>query len=377
LSKVTKRSQPLFLHPVIFIGAFVVLGFIFALQSWVGMRLEGYKIRVLLSFEMWGMQFLLWGTICWLLWWRFRRYFQEVSVVGMFTQILPLSIVTSVMEEMIWVLCFPNIPLNRPRMTYWQRVAFQLDAELVGNVVIFWCAFFLFRGVGYYQKYREKEDAAAQLEVQLANAKISALRMQLNPHFLFNTMNSISSLIHTDPATADVVLEQLASLLRITLERGDMQLIPLSDEIEFIELYLAMQEKRFAGRVHQALSIDPALHDALIPAMILQPIVENAYSHGFSKLNHDGSLFIEARKDAEHMKLTVLNSGVGFRPDAERFEGGKGVGLTNVRSRLRLHYGEEQTFSINEVDRGEVQVTMTLPLQFAAIRPQSTTRYGA
>jgi two-component system, LytTR family, sensor kinase len=83
---------------VIFIGAFVVLGFIFALQSWVGMRLEGYKIRVLLSFEMWGMQFLLWGTICWLLWWRFRRYFQEVSVVGMFTQILPLSIVTSVME---------------------------------------------------------------------------------------------------------------------------------------------------------------------------------------------------------------------------------------------------------------------------------------
>jgi len=354
-----------------------LLGFIFAMQAWVGMRLEGYKGRVLLLLEMWGLQFFLWGTICWLLWWQCRRYFQEIGVKGMFLQILPLSILTSVAEEMIWVLFFPGIPLNAPHMNYWHRVAFQLDGELVGNMAIFWCAFFLFRGVGYYQKYREKEDAAAQLEVQLANAKISALRMQLNPHFLFNTMNSISSLIRTDPVTADIMLEQLASLLRITLERGDVQLIPLSDEIEFIELYLLMQEKRFAGRIRQALSVDPSLHDALVPAMILQPIVENAYSHGLSKLDRDGSLVIEASKSKERMTLSVVNSGVGLHSDPKRNGSGSGVGLSNVRNRLRLHYGEEQSLSIQEVGRDQVQVKVTLPLKFASTRPLSTTRYGA
>jgi LytS/YehU family sensor histidine kinase len=197
--------------------------------------------------------------------------------------------------------------------------------------------------------------------------------MQLNPHFLFNTMNSISSLIRIDPAAADVMLEQLSSLLRMTLQRGEVQLIPLSDEMQFTEMYLAMQDLRFAGRVRQEISVDPGLHDALVPAMLLQPLIENAYCHGLSRIQRDGVLVIAARREDSMLQLLVSNSGVGLAPnDGER----KGVGLVNVQHRLRLHYGDNQTFSIQEVVGGMVTVTMSLPLSFREPEVAALAGYG-
>jgi len=258
-------------------------------------------------------------------------------------------------------------------MPYWKRLWFHLDAELVDNLVIFWCTFALFRGIGYYEQVREKEEAAAELRTQLAHAQVRALRMQLNPHFLFNTMNSISSLIRVDPAAADVMLEQLSSLLRMTLERGEVQLIPLSDEMQFTEMYLAMQDLRFAGRVRQEISVDPELHDALIPAMLLQPLVENAYAHGLSRIQRDGLLVIIARREGSRLWLRVSNTGIGLVPnDGER----KGVGLANVQHRLRLHYDDHHTFSIQELEGGIVQVTMTLPLAFHKPEVSALAGYG-
>jgi LytS/YehU family sensor histidine kinase len=235
----------------------------------------------------------------------------------------------------------------------------------------------LFRAVGYYQQFRERKTAAAQLEVQLANAQISALRMQLNPHFFFNTMNSISSLMRTDIDAADTMLEQLGSLFRITLVRGDAQLIPLRDEIDFIELYLAMQGKRFAGRIEQSVKVDAELHDALVPAMILQPVVENAYAHGLSKRGDGGSLAIEAHRDGNHLTLSVLNSGVGLRTDPKRPTAGCGVGLANIKSRLLLHYGVNHTFDIRELDGGDVRVAITFPFHKSLIQTDQITRFGS
>jgi LytS/YehU family sensor histidine kinase len=205
--------------------------------------------------------------------------------------------------------------------------------------------------------------------------------MQLNPHFLFNTMNGISSLMRTDVAAADLMLEQLSRLLRITLHRGEAQFIPLSDEMEFIEMYLAMQDRRFAGRVRQELAVDPHLHDAIVPTMILQPIVENAYAHGLSRLTSSvGVLSIEASSVGSVLRLCVTNSGTGLHLPTKNGNGngsGKGVGLANVQDRLKMHYGDDHTFSISEVDDSRVQVVMTLPLQFAARPTENTTGYGA
>jgi two-component system LytT family sensor kinase len=365
------------MHPAIFVSASVLLGMLFALQEWMSVRLWSYHIGIPLLLEAWGLQYFLWGVICWLLWRWMGQRIQQASALYVITRVLPLSIGVSVAEEMIWVLCFPNLPLRHTHMTYWHRLAFHLDAEVIDSMVIFWCAFALFRGIGYYQKFREKEDAAAELAVQLAHAQLAALRMQLNPHFLFNTMNSISSLMRTDVAAADTMLEQLGSLLRITLERGEVQFVRLNDEMEFVEMYLSLQERRFGGRVCQQLSVHPELHDALVPAMILQPLIENAYTHGLSKLNSNGMLVIKALREDTCLTLSVLNNGAGLNSNLPRGSDGQGVGLANIRRRLQLHYGEAHKFSISEVAEDQVRVTVTLPLQFFAGPAEKLTRFGA
>jgi two-component system LytT family sensor kinase len=359
------RNEPVFMNPVIFISASVLLGILFALQEWVAWLQMGSHARAPIFFESWGIHFLLWGTLCWLLWRFLRKQVQSAGIKMMLTVFLPLSIVVSVAEEMIWVYLFPSLPLNHSHLSYWQRLTLYLDMELFDNMVIFWCAFILFRGIGYYQQYRENEQTAAQLQIQLANAKISALRMQLNPHFLFNTMNSVSSLMRSDIDAADTMLEQLSCLMRITLERGDAQLISLRDEMEFIETYLALQGRRYAGRVEQTISVEPDLYDALVPSMLLQPLVENAYVHGISRIHADGELLLEVKKDGKQMMICIVNSGVGLNPGKANGPDRHGVGLANIKSRLQLHYGDNASLSIVEIDRRRVLVTIRLPLQYA------------
>ena len=366
------------MHPAIFIPAWGLLGALFAVQEWLAMRMWGsYRVPLIIPLEALSVYYLLWGVFCWILWWWFGAQLQRAGAVAILTRVLPLSILASILQEMIWVACFPNIPMNRPHMMYWRRLALELSDELFSNVVIFWCAFGLFRGIGYYQRFREKDAAAAQLEMRLANAQISALRMQLNPHFLFNTMNGISSLMRSDVGAADNMLEQLASLLRITLERGDAQLIPLRDELDFIELYLAMQASRFGNRVQQSISVDPELHDALVPAMLLQPIVENAYAHGLSKLDSSGVLNIEAQRQGELVQLSVVNSGVGLRQMDGSCPSGSGLGLSNVKARLRLHYGDDHMFSMREMANRRVQVMVIIPLQFAECHEEQAAAFGS
>ncbi len=300
------------MHPAIFVGAAVSLGCLFALQEWISSRFWNYHVQLGLELQAWGVQFFIWGVLCWILWWTLSPQINNATLRTMLTVFLPLSIAVSVFEEMIWILSSRALPHGRPSMTYWHRLAFVLDAELVDSMVIFWSAFFLFRGLGYYQRFREKERAESQLQSQLVQAQMRALRMQLNPHFLFNTMNGISSLMRSDVQAADLMLEQLSRLLRITLHRGEAQFITLSDEMEFIEMYLAMQDRRFAGRVCQQMSVDPHLHDAIVPTMILQPIVENAYAHGLSKLNDGGLLLVEATSVGSMLRLSVTNNGLGL-----------------------------------------------------------------
>jgi len=375
-SRMQARSWPLFMHPAICIPPFVLVGELFALQTWINLTHWGYRIGGIL-FAAWGVQYLIWGVMCWSMWRYLPHLITRANLIQILTRILPLSFAFPVIEELIFALLFPNLPLDRPHMTYWKRFELQLQAEFIDSMVLFWCAFFLFRGINYYQRFREKEKAAAQLEAQLANAKLAALRMQLNPHFLFNAMNSISSLMRTDVDAADVMLEHLSSLLRITLERGNVQLIPLHEEMEFIEVYLSMQDQRYAGRVKRDISIDSELHDALVPAMFLQPLVENAYAHGLSKIERDGELLIEVRRQKDRVNLSVINSGLGLHNRNGHSNNGHGLGLANVRSRLRLHYGEDCSFQMAQIDSTHVKVSLEFPLQLSHAVEDGITRYGA
>ncbi len=312
----------------------------------------------------WSVHFLLWGIICQALWWRFRKRIVQADLKYILLKVVPLSIIVSVLEEAVWVACFPSVPIGHHNWTYLSRLRYYLDSELIDNLVIFWVAFGMFRGIGYYERSREQEYAAVVLESELVNAQLRALRMQLNPHFLFNTMNSISSLMRSDVERADQMLEQMSSMLRMTLDRGDAKLIPLTEEIDFIELYISIQKARFEGVVYHYVAIAPEVLDVLVPTMILQPIVENAYAHGVRRTSGEGFLGIEAQEQDGKLRICVRNSGRGLgrseTPEHDRI----GVGISNTKARLRLHYGESQEFSLREFENGEVHAVLLLPLEY-------------
>jgi two-component system LytT family sensor kinase len=370
------RVRLVLMHPVVFIGTWALLGSLFALQEYMNLRRWGYPIGLRIEFESWCVEFLIWGTFAWSLWRVLGSFIQSAKTGAVLSRILPLSVAICVAKEMIYVVIFPDLPLGRPHMPYWTRLQFHLKAEFVNDMLVFWCSFLLIRGLGYYQRSRESESIAAQLEAQLANAKLSALRMQLNPHFLFNALNSISSLMRTDVDAADEMLEQLSSLLRISLERGSVQMIPLRDEIDFVEVYLSMQDRRYSDRVRRSISVDPELHDAYVPSMLLQPIVENAYVHGLSKVEKNGDLSIEVRRMKNNMVIVVTNSGVGFAC-GEETSAGHGVGITNLRSRLQLHYRNYWSFEMLEIDRTHVRVSIMIPVQFSDMQKAPTARFGS
>ena len=367
----SRRVLPLLMHPAVFIGASVLLGLLFASQEWVSTHRMGTHIPILVILLAWSFHFFLWGAILWCTWAFFQTQIQNGSPKSILIGFLPLSVAISILEEMAFLFVFVNLPINHPHMGYWRRVTAYLYSELLNNMVIFWCGFFLFRGLSYYERFRQNEQVAAQLEIQLANARLSALRMQLNPHFLFNTMNGISSLMRVDVEAADRMLEQLSFLMRITIERGEAQLIPLRDEMDFIETYLAMQDLRYAGRVEQSVHVAPELHEALVPAMLLQPIIENAFKHGLSKVVAGGKLRIDVERDAEHMQISVRNNGAGLNSGLGVESNKRGVGLANVQTRIHMHYGDDCSIVIDEPEREVVQVIIRLPLQFSLANARS------
>jgi two-component system LytT family sensor kinase len=360
-----RRLLPTLMHPAVFISVSVFLGLLFALQEWVSSLRMGSHMAISVVLAAWSFYFFLWGSILWCTWALFQRQIINGSLKTILFGFLPLSILLSVLEEMGFLFVFVILPVDHPQMPYWRKVTAYLYSDLLSNMIIFWCGFLLFRGVNYYERFRENEHVAGQLEIQLANARLSALRMQLNPHFLFNTMNGISSLMRVDVEAADRMLEQLSFLMRITIERGDAQLIPLRDEMDFIETYLAMQDLRYAGRVEQAVYVASGLHEALVPTMLLQPIVENAFKHGLSKVVADGKLQIDIEQEAGQMHIAVRNNGASLKPTTDRPLNRQGVGLANVQSRLQLHYGNDCSFVIDEPESGVVQVSIRIPLQFS------------
>jgi two-component system, LytTR family, sensor kinase len=361
------RSRRLGMRPIPFLGSFLTVGLLFAIQQWLGVRIWYQKVEfsMLPAIAAWELQYLLWGIFCWFLWLWLGSSLQGAGWRYILSRMVPLSILMSIAVEMALAACFPQFPIRRYPMTFWQRLNFSLAEEFLENTAVFWGAFLVIRAIGYYRESRQREREMSELAVEVTEARMLALRMQINPHFLFNAMNSISSLMYTDVRTADRMLEQLSCMLRISLERGPKQLICLREEMEFIEMYLSLQDVRSAGEVRQEISIDPRLYDALVPTMILQPVVENAYVHGISCVSTGRLIQITAEGENGQLSISVRNSGVGLKPGKERNTSGIGIGLNNIKKRLRLHFGEKCLLTIQEISNGLVEVKVRFPLIFA------------
>lgn len=211
----------------------------------------------------------------------------------------------------------------------------------------------------YLRQLRERQEEAARLMAQLSEARLSALRMQLNPHFLFNTLHAISALVERDPSGVRRMIAKLSTLLRHTLDTDSAQEVQLSEELQFLRDYLDIQQVRFEGRLEVAEDVSSHLLDALVPNLILQPILENAVEHGVSGMAEGGRIEISAAQQGAELILSVQDNGPGMDRDSPLRE--NGVGIRNTIERLEALYGEAGSLTLEPADDGGLRVVVRLP----------------
>jgi two-component system, LytTR family, sensor kinase len=220
--------------------------------------------------------------------------------------------------------------------------------------------YFAVLAAGYAREYflrdQERQREAIALHAQLADARLDALRAQINPHFLFNTLNAIAALVERDPAGVRRMIARLGDLLRYTIESRGTTTVPLREELDFLQRYIDIMEIRFQGRLRVELKIDPNTLDVSVPSLVLQPIVENALEHGASRAAGEGRIEISAHRDAGRLVLTVHDNGPGVRAESP------GVGLTNTRARLAQLYGGDAALTLTSSPGGGAIATIVIPL---------------
>jgi LytS/YehU family sensor histidine kinase len=204
---------------------------------------------------------------------------------------------------------------------------------------------------------------ALKLESQLAKAQLEALRSQLQPHFLFNTLNSISALMQDDVEAAEDMLADLSYMLRVSLDNSTTQEVKLADELHLLEAYVRIQKRRFQGRLQVDTEAPPETLEAQVPSLLLQPLVENAIRHGLAPLSRTGKIQIASRKDAARLLITVSDDGCGLPPEYR-----EGIGLRNTRERLKQLYGAEAELHLHGAPGQGVTATVTVPFRIAEKR---------
>ncbi|PYP89296.1 MAG: hypothetical protein DMF61_03515 [Blastocatellia bacterium AA13] len=234
--------------------------------------------------------------------------------------------------------------------------------------------------VDYYDRYREEELKTTRIAAELANARLQtaeaqlrALKMQLQPHFLFNTLNSISALIAEDVEAADVMIARLGDFLRLTLENSGEERISLERELEFLKRYLDIELIRFNDRLSVTMDVEPESLGASVPNLILQPIVENAIRHGIGSRPEPGHIDIHADRTGDILRLKIADDGVGAsesfgRPLKE------GVGFSNTRARLAQHYGDSYRFELSGAPGGGSLVTLEIPFERSVLEDGNTDK---
>jgi len=233
---------------------------------------------------------------------------------------------------------FEAIRLWRGRpIPYSAAFVFSLRHNFHINLLTYWAIVAVLHLRDYDRGLREKELNESRLQEQLANAELAALRMQLQPHFLFNALHSISSLLYADPEAADRMLVRLSDLLRQSFETNGQQIVRLEQELDFVSRYLEIERMRYSDRLEVAVYVDPLLYDAAVPAFLLQPLVENAVVHGVGPSRGPCKVTVRAIRDAEELVLDVENDVP--EPTRRRTKARSGVGLQNTRARLEQLYG--------------------------------------
>jgi two-component system, LytTR family, sensor kinase len=247
-------------------------------------------------------------------------------------------------------------PYDYGIMTF--RYPMEFSKDFMGYTVIV----LLYYSFERYRLAQAQQLAAAELQTKLAQAQLENLRLQLQPHFLFNTLNTISSVMYEDVRAADAMITQLSDLLRLTLHASRSHEIPLAEELEIARLYLDLMQKRFENKLHVSYAIDPALNETLVPQLILQPLLENSLRHGMKSGSMAMEISVAAHRENGSLILRITDNGSGLSEVDPSGVFGRGLGLSNIRDRLVQLYGESQEFSIVNHSGSGAEVTLRMPI---------------
>lgn len=355
----------------VIIGVWAVLGLIWTAPIYLETHLEEMGHSPVRIFS--------WGVLMWLVWapltpaiiWLARRYSLidgawKSSLLVHLPAFLLLSVVHSAAATAITLSIKPFDEMGSSPDLFWPRLLSRIPGSFGSDLLIYGAVIGICYAFDYYRKYREREFVATRLEAQLAQAQLDALRMQLHPHFLFNTLNSIVGLVRDNKNHAAVnMLVGLGDLLRHTLEYSTRQEVELREELNFIKLYLSIQEMRFSDRLQIEFDIDPATTKAMVPNLILQPLTENALRHGIGRSADSGVVGITSAAENGQLRLMVYDNGAGL-PDDWQLNGSTGIGLANTSARLQQLYDDNHQFDIRNRDGGGVEVVIVMPLRTAS-----------
>jgi hypothetical protein len=247
---------------------------------------------------------------------------------------------------------------QRVRILLFGNGGYLLFTNLAFNFLVYSAIVAAAHGARYYRTGRARELQSSQLEARLAETRLQLLSMQLQPHFLFNTLNAISELVHEDPDTADRMIAGLSVLLRETLATGNAPAVSVKRELDLLGCYVDIQRARFGARLDATTNVDPDALDAAIPVLLLQTVVENAIRHGLAKRTNAGRIDVAIRRNSDRVTVTVRDDGDGL--DSERPEG---LGISNTRARLQGLFGATHALDVANAGDGGVRVTISFPFR--------------
>lgn len=244
--------------------------------------------------------------------------------------------------------------------TVWQKIMIEWQSIIVADTWGLALVVFIFHVIRYREQMRARELHEERLQAQLARAELQILKMQLQPHFLFNTLNTIYNLAPQNSRKAQLMIARLSELLRLSLEHVSTETVPLQRELEFLNSYLEVEKTRFEERLQIVFEIDPETLDAEVPNMILQPLVENSVRHGIGKKAAGGTIRVSSRKTGNKLVLLVMDDGKGLSPGLSSVV--RGIGLSNTRARLAQLYGQDFHFDLSPAMEG-TKATIEIPFQ--------------
>ncbi|HEX8072787.1 MAG TPA: histidine kinase [Pyrinomonadaceae bacterium] len=347
-------------------GCFTLVGLMFAGQWYVGYTANGYPITWTQVLTWALTEWWLWALLApFILWCAHQFYIDRQNRRRTIPVHLALGIGFSFAHIVLHAAAEQWTPwawAPDEQMSFSTSFYHLLTKKFHLNLLTYFVIVGVSHALEYYRRYQERERTAAQLEAQLSRAQLQALKMQLHPHFLFNTLNTISALIHRDPRAADRMVARLGDLLRLTLDNSGVEEVTLKEELEFLEKYLEIERTRFHDRLSVRLQVDPASLDARLPNLLLQPLVENAIKHGISARPGAGHIEISAQRDNGSLQLAVRDDGTGLPADWQT-TGQLGVGLANTRARLAQLYGAQHVFTLANVPGGGLEVAITIPFR--------------